>query len=339
MIFNSDNAAPVPPAVLAALSGANHGGAPGYGADDLTQAVEALMREVLRAPDAVVRLVATGTAANALSLAAFCPPWGTVFCHEHAHIAEDECGAPEFYTHGARLSLIPGAHGRIDASALAQAIEASGASVHNQQRGMLSLTNVTEAGTVYSAAQTAALANLARAGGMPVHLDGARFANAVAATGTHPAELTWRAGVDVLSFGGTKNGLMGVEAVVLFDPERAWEFDLRRKRGGHLLSKGRYLAAQMLAMLEDNRWLDWAAHANGMAARLAHGLTARGIALAHPVEANILFPHWPEGTSARLRAAGATFHDMPAPEGFQGARLVTSWATTEAEVEALLHLV
>ncbi len=343
MIFTSDNAAPVPTEVLAALSHANHGAAPGYGTDDLTLAVQARLREIFRAPEAVVHLVATGTAANALALATVCPPWGTVFCHQNAHIAEDECGAPEFYTHGARMGLLPGAHGRIEPATLAQALATTGASVHNLQKGALSLTNVTEAGTVYSAAQTAELAGLAKAQGLPVHLDGARFANAVAASGAQPADLTWRAGVDVLSFGGTKNGLMGVEAVVLFDPEKAWEFELRRKRGGHLASKGRYLAAQMLAMLEGNRWLEWASHANAMAHRLARGLAAKGVACAHPVEANMLFPLWPAGTSARLRAAGAVFYDMPAPEGptpqkMEAARLVTSWATGEAEVQSFLDL-
>lgn len=338
MIFTSDNAAPVPPEVLAALSHANHGSAPAYGADDLMQTVQARLREIFHAPEAAVYLVATGTAANALALATYCPPWGTVFCHRNAHVVEDECGAPEFFTHGARMGLLPGAHGRIDPDTLAQALASTGASVHNLQQGALSLTNATEAGTVYSAAQTAALAGMAKAHGLPVHLDGARFANAVAATGAHPADLSWRAGVDVLSFGGTKNGLMGVEAVVLFDPDKAREFELRRKRGGHLLSKGRYLAAQMLAMLEGNRWLEWASHANAMAHRLARGLAAKGVNCAHPVEANILFPLWPAGTSARLRAAGADFYDMPAPEGMEAARLVTSWATTEAEVHAFLDL-
>jgi len=339
MYFTSDNAAGVPPEVLAALTRANNGYTKGYGAEDLSLAVEARLREVLEAPEARVFLVATGTAANALALACLCPPWGTVLCHPQAHIAEDECGAPEFFTHGAKLVHCAGAHGRIAPEALVQALGATGASVHNSQRGALSLTNVTEAGTVYSAAQTAQLAGMARDAGMPVHLDGARFANAVVATGASPADLTWRAGVDALSFGGTKNGLMGVEAVVIFDPARAWEFELRRKRGGHLLSKGRYLAAQMAAMLEGRRWLEWAVQANAMGARLAEGLVARGAALRHPVEANILFPLWPKGTSARLRAGGAMFYDMPAPEGQEGARLVTSWATTEAEVDRFLALI
>ena len=338
MWFTSDNAAPVPPAVLAALTSANEGFTKGYGADDPTLAVQARLRALFDAPEAAVHLVATGTAANALALASLCPPWGAVFCHDEAHINTDECGAPEFFTHGAKLIPIAGAHGRITPETLATSIAAQGQSLHNVQRGALSLTNVTEAGTLYTAAATAALAATARAAGIPVHLDGARFCNAVAATGARPAALSWQAGVDVLSFGGTKNGLMGVEAVIFFNPAKAHEFELRRKRGGHLLSKGRYLAAQMLAMLEGDRWLTWAAHANAMAARLARGLAAKGVTLAHPVEANILFPQWEAGTSARLRAAGAAFYDMPAPESREGARLVTSWATTEAEVARFLNL-
>ena len=340
MYFASDNTAPVPPEVMAALAEANSGFPSSYGTDPLTDRARDMLCEVLEAPQAAVQLVTTGTAANALALATICPPWGAVICHRHAHITEDECGAPEFFTHGAKLVLADGAHGRMTAETLAATIARTGTGgVQSVQRGALSLTNVTEAGTLYTAAETAALAAQARAAGMPVHLDGARFANAVAATGAAPAELTWRSGVDVLTFGGTKVGLLGVEAVVLFDPARDWELQLRRKRAGHLVSKSRYLAAQIVAMLEGGRWLHWAAHSNAMATRLAEGLQARGVELAHPVQANILFPHWAPGTSARLRTAGARFFDMPAPEGREGARLVTSWATTEAEVDTFLALI
>ncbi len=340
MFFASDNTAPVPPEVMAALADANTGFPSSYGTDPLTDRARDMLREVLEAPQAAVQLVTTGTAANALALATICPPWGAVICHRHAHITEDECGAPEFFTHGAKLVLADGAHGRMTADTLAATIARTGTGgVQSVQRGALSLTNVTEAGTIYTAAETAALAAQGRDAGMPVHLDGARFANAVAATGAAPADLTWRGGIDVLTFGGTKVGLLGVEAVVLFDPARDWELQLRRKRAGHLVSKSRYLAAQIVAMLEGGRWLHWAAHANAMAARLADGLQARGVELAHPVQAPILFPHWAPGTSARLRAAGARFFDMPAPEGREGARLVTSWATTEAEVDTFLALI
>ncbi len=246
MWFTSDNASGAAPEVMAAVARANEGYARSYGADALMDRARDLVREVFEAPEAAVYLVTTGTVANALSLSLLTPPWGSVFCHTHAHIAEDECGAPEFYSHGAKLTLIPGAHGRMEAGALEAAIlRAKGAGVHGVQPGALSITNVTEAGTVYSVAEIAELAGVARAHGVPVHLDGARFANALVATGATAADMTWRAGVDVVSFGGTKNGCMGVEAVVIFDPAKAWEFELRRKRAGHLMSKHRFLSAQM----------------------------------------------------------------------------------------------
>ena len=356
MWFTSDNAAGCPPEVFAALVAANVNRTPnygshaetafnrtpdyaiGYGGDTLTAAVQARIRSLFDAPEAVVHLVSTGTAANALALATLCPPWASVFCHDEAHIVVDECGAPEFFSHGARMVGVPGPHGRITPEALRASIAAAGQSLHNLQRGAVSLTNVTEAGTVYTVAQITELVGIAKEFDLPVHLDGARFCNAVAALGATPAALSWRAGVDVLSFGGTKNGLMGVEAVVFFNPAQAQSFELRRKRGGHLLSKGRFLAAQMLAMLEGNRWVEWASHANQMAARLARGLAAKGVGMIHPVEANILFVQWPAGNSARLRAQGAMFYDMPAPAGQEAARLVTSWATTADEVSDFINL-
>lgn len=338
MWFTSDNASGAAPEVMAAVARANEGYARSYGADALMDRARDLVREVFEAPEAAVYLVTTGTVANALSLSLLTPPWGSVFCHTHAHIAEDECGAPEFYSHGAKLTLIPGAHGRMEAGALEAAIlRAKGAGVHGVQPGALSITNVTEAGTVYSVAEIAELAGVARAHGVPVHLDGARFANALVATGATAADMTWRAGVDVVSFGGTKNGCMGVEAVVIFDPAKAWEFELRRKRAGHLMSKHRFLSAQMAAYLEDGLWLRLAAHANAMAARLARGLAQMPeVDLVHPVEANILFPEWAEGIHAKLEAAGAAYYPFPAPMGRERARLVASWSTTEREVDEFL---
>jgi threonine aldolase len=338
MHFASDNTSGVPPEILAALARVNAGHAPPYGADPLTLVVRDRIRGLFEAPEAAVFLVATGTAANALAIASLCPPWGAVFCHAHAHVAEDECGAPEFYTGGAKLVPVEGARGRIAPEALAAALARTGTSVHGVQRGLLSLTSVTEAGTVYAPSEIATLTALARAHGLPCHLDGARFANALVATGASPAEITWRAGIDVLSFGGTKNGLLGVEAVVIFDPARAWEFELRRKRGGHLFSKHRYLSAQMEAYLEDGLWLRLAAQANRMGARLADGLAAvPGAVLAHPAPANMVFASLPAAGRARLRAADATFYDMPGPpEG--SVRLVCSWSTTEAEVDGFLRL-
>ena len=208
--------------------------------------------------------------------------------------------------------------------------------VHGVQRGMLSVSNVTEAGTVYTPAEVAALTALARARGLPCHMDGARFANALAATGASPAEMTWAAGIDLLSFGGTKNGCLGVEAVVLFDPARAWEFELRRKRGGHLFSKHRFLSAQMAAYLEDGLWLRLASQANAMGARLAQGIAGiPGAALLHPADANMLFPTWAVGTHDRAGAAGAVYYRWPAPAEREAARLVASWSTTEADVDEL----
>ncbi|MBE2275850.1 MAG: low specificity L-threonine aldolase [Rhodobacteraceae bacterium] len=338
MQFASDNTSGMAPEILAALAAANGGHAPSYGAEDGMLRTTALLREIFEAPEAAVCLVATGTAANALSLAVLCPPWSTVFCHEHAHVAEDECGAPEFYTHGARLVPVMGAHGKIAPADLAAAFATTGAGgVHGMQRGAVSLSNVTEAGTVYTPTEIAALTAVARSFELPVHLDGARFANAIAATGASAADMTWRAGVDVLSFGGTKNGCMGVEAVVIFDPAKAWEFELRRKRGGHLFSKHRFLSAQMAAYLEGGLWLRLAGVANAMAGRLAAGLTAvPGLTQKHPVQANMMFPEWPAGTAARAQAAGARFYGWGLPDGREGARLVTSWSTTAGDVDAFL---
>lgn len=338
MWFTSDNASGAAPEVMAAIARANEGYARSYGADDLMTEVTAELRRLFEAPEAAVYLVATGTIANSLCLALTCPPWGAVFCHQHAHVAEDECGAPEFYTNGAKLVLVPGDHGRMTPAALRGALARIGeGGVHGVQRGMVTITNVTEAGTVYTPAEIAALTAEARAHGLPCHLDGARFANALAATGATPAGMTWKAGIDLVSFGGTKNGCMGVEAVVIFDPAKAWEFELRRKRGGHLFSKHRYLSAQMAGYLEGGLWLRLAANANAMAARLAAGMAGMpGVSLRHPVQANILFPEWNAGTHARLEAAGAAYYPFPAPEGREAARLVTSWSTTEADVDDFL---
>jgi threonine aldolase len=253
-------------------------------------------------------------------------------------VAEDECNAPEFFTGGAKLVLVDGAHGKMTPDTLAPQLARIGAGgVHSLQTGMLTLTNVTEAGTVYTPAEIAALTALARARGMPCHLDGARFANALVATGATPAEMTWKAGIDILSFGGTKNGCLGVEAVVIFDPAKAAEFELRRKRAGHLFSKYRFLAAQFDAYLTDDLWLRLAAQANAMGARLAEGLARRNtVRQLHPVQANMMFPEWPADTHARLQAAGAVYYDWTLPSGDEGARLVTSWSTTEADVDRFL---
>ncbi|MCA8881978.1 MAG: low specificity L-threonine aldolase [Rhodobacteraceae bacterium] len=335
MQFASDNTGPVHPRVLDALVRANEGYAPGYGADELTRAATARLRAVFEAPEAAVCLVATGTAANALSLATLADPWSAVFCSRSAHVQEDECGAPEFFTGGAKLVPVDGEGGRMDAGALRAAILAEERrGVHGVQRGPVTISEATEWGTIYGPDQVAAIAAVARDFGLPLHMDGARFANALVRAGCSPAELTWKAGVDVLSFGGTKNGLMGVEAVILFDPQRAREFELRRKRGGHLFSKHRFLAAQMAAYLHDDLWLDLARRANRAADRLAEGLVATGQAeLVHPAEANMIFAHWPRRVHRTLFAAGAQYYlwegtlDGGPEEAPLTARLVCDWSS------------
>lgn len=338
MFFTSDNASGAAPEIMEAVARANDGFARSYGADAIMDRVRAQIRETFDAPEAAVYLVATGTVANSLALSLHAQPWSAVFAHADAHIAVDECGAPEFYTNGAKLIGVAGDHGRMTPETLSASLARIGTGgVHGVQRGILSITNVTEAGTVYTPGEIAALTALAKSYNIPSHLDGARFANAIVATGATAAEMTWKAGIDVVSFGGTKNGCLGVEAVVIFDPAKAWEFELRRKRGGHLFSKHRFLSAQMEAYLTDDLWLRLARRANAMGARLAAGISAQpDMHLQHPAPANMMFPEWPTGTHARLESAGAAYYQMPAPKGREAARLVTSWNTTEIEVDALL---
>ena len=346
MWFTSDNAGPAAPEILAALSAANEGYAMPYGADDLSARVTARVREIFEAPEAVVHLVATGTAANSLALACLAPPWSAIHCHEAAHVEVDECGGPEFFTGGAKLSLVPGAHAKMDPGRLDAALAATGGAVHHVQRGAVSITQATELGAVYAPEEVAEIGGIARRHGVPLHMDGTRFSNAVARLGCTPAELSWKAGVDVLCLGATKCGALAAEAVILFDGDRAraWEFELRRKRGGHLFSKMRYVAAQMDAWLTDGLWLNLAARANTAADRLAAGLRASNAAeLPHPVEANMLFPALPRAAHRRLQEAGARYYLWPAGQSLEGpedeavsCRMVTNWATADAEVDAAL---
>ncbi len=334
--FLSDNAAGVSPEILDAIAGANAGSASAYGADPLTESLTARLADFFEHPVACF-LVGTGTAANALSLATLCPPWGAVYCHAEAHVTIDECGAPELFTGGAKLVTLAGAHGKLTVDALqrAQAGFRLG-DQHQVQPSAVSLSQATECGTVYQAEEIAEIAGWAHGAGLKVHMDGARFANAVVSTGASPADLTWRAGVDILSFGATKNGALAAEAVIVFDAALGKELPFRRKRVGHLFSKSRYFAAQFHAYLDDNLWRRNATQANGMATRLADGLGALdGVTLAHPVEANELFPGMPDGLAATLRDAGFLFLDWPAA-GDGGRRLVTSPMTTEVEVDAFL---
>ena len=346
MWFTSDNAGPAHPSVIAALAEANTGYVGAYGADPITAAVQARIRDIFEAPEASVHLVATGTAANVLGLSTLAQPWETVFAHADAHLEMDECGAPEFFSGGAKLTLVPGSDGRIDPDALSGAVASVPQGfVHSVQRGPLALTQATEAGTVYTLDHLSALTEVAKAHGMPVHMDGARFANALVGLGCTPAEMTWKRGVDAVSFGGTKNGLLAAEAIVLFDPAKGWELELRRKRGAHLLSKYRYLSAQMAAYLADDLWLDLARTANARAAALAAGLAAAGAEVLYPVEANMVFARLPRAVHRDLQAAGAHYYLWPAGATLTGddwtpldARLVCNWSTTEAEVDTFLDL-
>lgn len=349
MYFASDNCAPAHPHILEGIKRANEGYASGYGSDAATAHVRDMIREVFEAPDAAVYLVATGTAANALALASLIDPWQTIFCHPTAHIEEDECGAPEFYAGGAKLTLIDGANGKIDPDRFRAKAQLTGQlGVHNVQRGALSITNVTEVGTVYSLAEIQELTAIAKDFGMTTHLDGARFTNAMVALGCTPAEMTWKSGIDAVSFGGTKNGCFGVEAVVLFDPGKAHEFELRRKRGGHLFSKYRFLAAQMEAYLTDDLWIKLAKHANAMGDRLAAGIKdVKGAKFLHPQQANMLFCGWPRSGHEMAQAAGALYFAWPEAEHpekgptdeFLTARLATSWSTTPQDVDRFLELI
>lgn len=343
MIFTSDNAAGAAPEILDALVAAEAGYAMPYGNDPVTARAQGLVREVFEAPNAAVHFVATGTAANALALACLCPPWATIFCHRGSHIEEDECCAPEFFTGGAKLTLLGGEDAKIGEAELRAAIARTAPhGVHNAQAGALSLTQATEAGAAYTLDEVRRLAGVARAAGLPVHMDGTRLANALARQGVGPAEMTWKAGVDALSLGATKNGVMAAEAVVLFDPERSWEFELRRKRGGHLFSKMRFVSAQIEAYLSDGLWLRLAAHANAMADRLAAGLAEPGARLLNAVGANILFAEITLAQHRRLQAAGARYYATTPfdPAGAEDqpirVRLVASFRTTEADVDAFL---
>jgi len=347
MWFTSDNAGPAAPEVMAALQSANDGYTGSYGADPIMDRVRDKVRHLFEAPDAAVYLVATGTSANSLALATLVQPWSSIYCSASAHIEWDECGAPEFFTGGAKLVLIDGDHGLIDPDRLsARLAEGTQSDVHQVQRGALSLTNATELGAVYSTADIARLADMAREYCLPVHMDGARFANAIVATGATPAEMTWKAGVDALSFGGTKNGLLGVEGVIFFDPEKAWEFELRRKRAGHLFSKHRYLSAQMDAYLTDDLWLKLARSANARGAQLAEGLSTRGRSVLYRPDANMVFAEWDRATHKRLFAGGAHYYLWPHTAANDGpddqvvaCRLVCNWSTTEQDVARFLDLI
>jgi threonine aldolase len=327
MRFFSDNAAAICPEVLAAIAAANRLDT-AYDGDALSQRLDRAFSDLFECEVAAL-WIATGTAANSLALAELCPPHGAIICHKDAHVQNDECGAPEFYTHGAKLLLVEGEGAKITPEALTERIELVPGGVHWMQPHAVTITNATEYGLVYTPDETAAIGEICRARGLGLHLDGARFANAAARTGASPADLTWRAGVDIMSFGFVKNGGMSAEALIFFDPERAAETRYRRKRAGHLLSKGRYLAAQILAMLENDLWLRNGRAANDAAARIAGAAGPERLVV--PVEANELFLKVSPEEAAALRAQGFDFYDWAPGE----VRLVTSWDTAPADVDAL----
>jgi threonine aldolase len=340
MNFTSDNAYGALPEVLRAVTEANQGAVRPYGEDPFTQRLPGLFGQLFERTVAVFP-VATGTAANALALAGLTPPHGAVFCHADSHIIEHECGAPEFYAHGARLVGLAGADGKLSRQTIEAAMDAAPIGfVHSHQPFAVSLSQPTELGTVYRLDEVAAIAEAAHARGLKLHMDGARFANALAHLGASPAQASWQCGVDVLSFGASKGGTLGAEAVIFFDPAAAGDFEYRRKMGGHLVSKMRFLSAQLEAYVADGRWLAAAARANGLAQALAAGLRRiEGIRIAAPVETNMVFAEMPVPMARRLRQAGAIFRDWRGEEGGRVlARLATSFATPEEDVARFLDV-
>jgi threonine aldolase len=347
MNFASDNTSGASETILKAVMAANAGEAAAYGKDPFSAKAARLLCETFER-ELSCFLLNTGTAANALALAAVTPPYGAIFCHSQAHIMEDECGAPEMFTGGAKLIGTGGAAGKITAAGFEEVLRFFPPGVEKQvQPAALSLSQVTESGTVYSCDELSLLASLAHDAGLAVHMDGARFANAIVSLGCTPAEMSWKAGIDVVSFGATKNGALGCEAVIFFDPARASSMPYLRKRSGHTLSKGRFLGAQMAAYLENGHWLDLAAAANAHAQRLARGLAKiPGVCLPWPCEANEVFAILPRRIDAALRAAGAvyytwTFHPSagecgPPAEDEVFVRLVTSFAIGPDAIDRFL---
>jgi threonine aldolase len=337
MNFISDNAYGASPEILAALVAASAGAVPSYGDDPLTARLGARLCEIF-AHEVAAFPVVSGTAANALILATLCPPYGAVLCHRESHIAVDECGAPEFFTGGAKLAQLDGEGGKLTPALIADALPVFQRGVHSPKASVVSITQATEFGTVYTPEEIAALADCAHKHGMSLHMDGARFANALAHLKCAPADISWRAGVDALSFGATKNGALVAEAAIFFGDPR--DFDYRRKRAGHLVSKMRFVSAQLDAYLQDGRWLKTARRANALAAKLAEGLSRiSGVTLAYPVQANTVFAYLPDATVAHLRGNGAHFYDWAPPkDGRTLARLVCAFATPEEDVDRFLAL-
>ena len=335
--FRSDNETPVAPAIMQAIVDANQGTAWSLADDDWSKRLNQFFSELLRT-DAIVLPVTTGTVANSIALATVTPPWGSVFCHSGAHIYGDDCGAPEFFGDGLRLVPLTGENGKITPIALEHAVSANeGHGVHSYKPSAMSLTQATEAGTIYSIDEVQSLCDSAHALGMKTHMDGARFGNAIASLGCHPAEVTVEAGIDMLSFGASKNGCMAAEALVIFNQSANHETAERlRKRSGHLLSKMRYVSAQLLAYVEDDRWLDMAGHANRQAARFAKVVEAHPEALLeYPVQANEVFLSWTKKGFDHLKSEGIQFQLWPGRDDL--ARFVFGHSTSDEEVGTLLN--
>ncbi|HEY2032489.1 MAG TPA: low specificity L-threonine aldolase [Rhizomicrobium sp.] len=332
MNFSSDNAYGASAQILAAMAAAAEGTAASYGEDAITKRVVEKLTAIFEHEVAVYPVV-TGTAANSLALATLCPPYGAVLCHKESHIAVDECAAPEFFTGGAKLVHLEGDGGKVTPAAIEAMLPNYARGVHSAKPSAVSITQATEYGTVYKPDEIKAVADVAHKSGMALHMDGARFANALVSLGCAPAEMTWKAGVDALSFGATKNGALCAEAVIFFDSRRAQEFEYRRKKAGHLLSKMRFLSAQLDAYLENDLWLSNARRANALAKTLGDGLAAiPGIMLAHPVEGNGVFVWLPKPVAAGLRKQGAKFYDWASEPERVMARLIVSFATPETDV-------
>ncbi len=334
MDFSSDTSAPAHPALIEALARVNSGGEPSYGADAATGRVRAMLQEVFET-DLEIWICASGTASNALALSCFCPPTGSILCHAEAHIERDERGAVEFFTGGGKLALLPGHAAKIDEAALRDRLAGVQRDfVHETPPHVLSLTNLTECGAAYDAGEIAHFAALAREADLAVHLDGARLANALASTGASPADMTWRAGVDVLTLGLTKTGAMGCEIIIVFGDARSKLGDLkaRAKRSGHMPPKMRFLAAQAEAMLTGELWLDLAREANAKARRLADALCVQSeVRLAYSVDGNEVFAVLPDGLADHLARQGARFY--PWPGGSH--RFVCAWSTPPEAIDAL----
>jgi threonine aldolase len=329
--FASDNCAGICPEALAAMLQANQGHESGYGEDSWTAKAANLIRDVFET-NCEVFFVFNGTSANSLSLAALCQSYHSILCHEQAHVEVAECGAPEFFANGTKVLLLPGEHGKIEPGAIEPAVKRR-TDIHYPKPRVLSLTQPTELGTVYSLAELRALTEAAKRFHLRVHMDGARFANAVVALGVTPKELAWESGVDVLCFGGTKNGIAIGEAVVFFNPELAREFDYRCKQGGQLASKMRFLSAPWVGMLREGAWLQHARRSNAMAQRLESALRSlSGVQIVHPVQTNAVFAKLPDEATAAMHQRGWHFYTHVGTEG--EARLMCSWDTTPDDVDA-----